>query len=238
MGYPTLGGSPAWRSATPPRTIPHETCRTGSPLYGYRSQIHLALPFQPAIPAENRERSAESTLCSTITHQAEGSPGRSAGCVSGGQRGAVTRCGTACYGIAPRYLSEHPGENRARTRHPARVAASPSVRPARVAISRLPDRLSPGVSANCTTPRSSASFRSSAFLQPVEHLPSRYSPSTVSGSHTAHAAARFSSILFARACLLCTSRSSEMWPPVPKYISSGVCPRKAEWGSRVLCSLT
>ena len=49
-----------------------------------------------------------------------------------------------------------------------------------------------------------------------------------SGSHTGHVVERFTSIRSWRALALAVSSSSGMWSPVRKYISSGVCPRKAE----------
>ena len=56
--------------------------------------------------------------------------------------------------------------------------------------------------------------------------------------HTRHDLARFVSIRFARASFLRAARLSGTPDPVPKYISSGVWPRKAECDSLLLCSST
>ena len=57
-------------------------------------------------------------------------------------------------------------------------------------------------------------------------------------SQTEHERARFAFSLASRArALAALSSSGTVWP-VPKYRSSGVRPSKAEWGSRVLCSVT
>ena len=49
---------------------------------------------------------------------------------------------------------------------------------------------------------------------------------------------RFVSARALRAAWRAASSSSGAWFPVLKYISSGVCPRNAECGRRVLCSCT
>ena len=54
--------------------------------------------------------------------------------------------------------------------------------------------------------------------------------------HTGHDLSRFTAIRAARASFLLETRSPGMSVPVPKYISSGVWPRNAECGRRVLCS--
>ena len=59
-----------------------------------------------------------------------------------------------------------------------------------------------------------------------------------SSSHTPQERDRWARIRVARAAFLDRASSSGTWPPVPKYISSGVCPLNAEWGSLELCSAT
>ncbi len=59
-----------------------------------------------------------------------------------------------------------------------------------------------------------------------------------SHAHTAHCRARFSSIRRTRASARASASWSGMSSPLPKYISSGVCPLKAEWGMTLLCSST
>ena len=56
--------------------------------------------------------------------------------------------------------------------------------------------------------------------------------------HTRHDLSRFAARRLARASVLLASSSLGMPSPMPKYISSGVWPRNAECGSRVLCSST
>ena len=61
---------------------------------------------------------------------------------------------------------------------------------------------------------------------------------SVNGSHVLHDAPRFDCN---RDCLAATRLASKSWgtlSPVPKYISSGVCPRNAECGSFLLYSST
>ena len=61
---------------------------------------------------------------------------------------------------------------------------------------------------------------------------------TMSDGHVSQAADR---LVFARARRATAPRdfrSSGTASPVPKYISSGVWPRNAEWGSTWLCSCT
>ena len=56
--------------------------------------------------------------------------------------------------------------------------------------------------------------------------------------HVAHDADRFASTRVRRAAAARDLRSAGTASPVPKYISSGVCPRNAECGSTRLCSST
>jgi hypothetical protein len=53
--------------------------------------------------------------------------------------------------------------------------------------------------------------------------------------HLPHDADRFASTRVRRAAAARDVRSAGTASPVPKYISSGVCPRNAEWGSTRLC---
>ena len=59
-----------------------------------------------------------------------------------------------------------------------------------------------------------------------------------SPSQVGHVVARFAFSRDWRASFLAASSLSGIGLPVPKYISSGVWPRNAEWGRRVLCSST
>ena len=59
-----------------------------------------------------------------------------------------------------------------------------------------------------------------------------------SQAQTRHRAARLTSSRLRRASCFAAASSSGTPAPVPKYISSGVWPRNAEWGRRVLCSST
>ena len=70
-------------------------------------------------------------------------------------------------------------------------------------------------------------------------------PSTTGGhaaassdGHVSHNADRFASPRARRAVAALDVRSADTASPVPKYISSGVCPRNAECGSTRLCSST
>src|SRR5262249_9456003 len=56
--------------------------------------------------------------------------------------------------------------------------------------------------------------------------------------HVTHVADRFASMRARCAAAAPDVRSADTVPPVPKYISSGVCPRNAEYGSTRLCSWT
>jgi hypothetical protein len=56
--------------------------------------------------------------------------------------------------------------------------------------------------------------------------------------HVAHDADRLASLRIRRAAAARVVRSVGTASPVPKYISSGVCPRNAECGSTRLCSST
>ena len=56
--------------------------------------------------------------------------------------------------------------------------------------------------------------------------------------HVPQAADRLVSTRARRAAAARKDRSAGTASPVPKYISSGVCPRNAEWGSTRLCSWT
>ena len=56
--------------------------------------------------------------------------------------------------------------------------------------------------------------------------------------HVPHAADRLASARARRAAAARAVRAAGTASPVPKYISSGVCPRNAEWGSTRLCSWT
>ena len=56
--------------------------------------------------------------------------------------------------------------------------------------------------------------------------------------HVAHDADRLASTRARRAAAARDVRSAGIASPVPKYISSGVCPRNAECGSTRLCSST
>ena len=56
--------------------------------------------------------------------------------------------------------------------------------------------------------------------------------------HVRQAADRLASTRARRAAATRVVRSAGTASPVPKYISSGVCPRNAEWGSTRLCSWT
>jgi hypothetical protein len=56
--------------------------------------------------------------------------------------------------------------------------------------------------------------------------------------HVSHDADRFASTRLRRAAAARDVRSAGTASPVPKYISSGVCPRNAECGSTRLCSST
>jgi hypothetical protein len=56
--------------------------------------------------------------------------------------------------------------------------------------------------------------------------------------HVLQAADRLASARARRAATAPDVRSAGTASPVPKYISSGVCPRNAEWGSTRLCSST
>ena len=56
--------------------------------------------------------------------------------------------------------------------------------------------------------------------------------------HVPQAADRLASTRARRAAAARDVRSAGTASPVPKYISSGVCPRNAEWGSTRLCSWT
>jgi hypothetical protein len=56
--------------------------------------------------------------------------------------------------------------------------------------------------------------------------------------HVPQAAERLASTRARRAAAARDIRSAGTASPVPKYISSGVCPRNAEWGSTRLCSST
>ena len=56
--------------------------------------------------------------------------------------------------------------------------------------------------------------------------------------HVAHDADRLASPRVRRAAAARAVRSAGTASPVPKYISSGVWPRNAEWGSTRLCSST
>ena len=57
-------------------------------------------------------------------------------------------------------------------------------------------------------------------------------------SHARHVRFRLVSIRSLRAFFREASSLPGMSPPLPRYISSGVCPRNAECGRRQLCSLT
>ena len=57
-------------------------------------------------------------------------------------------------------------------------------------------------------------------------------------AQTAQLRARFAVMRASRAACRASASSSGTASPVPKYISSGVWPRKAEWGRRELCSTT
>ena len=59
-----------------------------------------------------------------------------------------------------------------------------------------------------------------------------------SSSQASQSCFRFASARAWRASCRAASSSSGMLSPVLKYISSGVCPRNAECGSRELCSCT
>jgi hypothetical protein len=63
-------------------------------------------------------------------------------------------------------------------------------------------------------------------------------PIDLSQAHTPHRLARFRSSRLSWARSLACSSSPGTSLPVPKYISSGVCPRNAEWGRRSLCCST
>jgi hypothetical protein len=56
--------------------------------------------------------------------------------------------------------------------------------------------------------------------------------------HLSHDAVRLASTCVRRAAAARDIRSAGTASPVPKYISSGVCPRNAECGSTRLCSST
>ncbi len=56
--------------------------------------------------------------------------------------------------------------------------------------------------------------------------------------HVSHDTDRLASARVRRAAAARDIRSAGTASPVPKYISSGVCPRNAEWGSTRLCSWT
>ncbi len=68
--------------------------------------------------------------------------------------------------------------------------------------------------------RHSLSLRSSSAHQLASRVRSQFSQD----------AARLRSSRAARAAILCEASSGGTWAPVAKYISSGVWPRKAEWG--------
>ena len=57
-------------------------------------------------------------------------------------------------------------------------------------------------------------------------------------AHISQAADRLASTRARRAAAARAVNSAGTALPVPKYISSGVCPRNAEWGSTQLCSWT
>ena len=59
-----------------------------------------------------------------------------------------------------------------------------------------------------------------------------------SDGHVSQAADRLASARARRAATAPDVRCAGTASPVPKYISSGVCPRNAEWGSTRLCSST
>ena len=59
-----------------------------------------------------------------------------------------------------------------------------------------------------------------------------------SDGHASHDADRFASPRARRAAAALDVRSADTASPVPKYISSGVCPRNAECGSPRVCSST
>ncbi len=61
---------------------------------------------------------------------------------------------------------------------------------------------------------------------------------TVTSSHALQVRFRLASARAWRASCRAASSSPGILSPVPKYISSGVCPRNAECGSRALCSCT
>ena len=61
---------------------------------------------------------------------------------------------------------------------------------------------------------------------------------TASNLQAAQSRFRFASARAWRAFCRAASSSSGMLPPVLKYISSGVCPRNAECGNRLLCCST
>ena len=63
-------------------------------------------------------------------------------------------------------------------------------------------------------------------------------PIDTSFSHVRQLSARFAFRRDCRAANRATSRFFGMSPPVPKYISSGVCPWNAECGRWVLCCST
>jgi hypothetical protein len=56
--------------------------------------------------------------------------------------------------------------------------------------------------------------------------------------HVPQVADRLASARARRAAAARAVRSAGTASPLPKYISSGVCPRNAEWGSTWLCSWT
>jgi hypothetical protein len=56
--------------------------------------------------------------------------------------------------------------------------------------------------------------------------------------HVPQAADRLASARARRAAAARAVRSARTASPLPKYISSGVCPQNAEWGSTWLCSWT
>ncbi len=84
-------------------------------------------------------------------------------------------------------------------------------------------------------PNASARCATAELTHPVPRLQFRLA---ARNSQASQSRIRFASARAWRACCRAASSCWGMWSPFWKYISSGVCPWKAECGSRALCSWT
>src|SRR6516165_1508511 len=120
---------------------------------------------------------------------------------------------------------------------PARVPVVEVARGCYQTANMIPDRFWPSTRAHV---RSAASFPDGRAADPGGRQTAAVGDQAATSieGHVTQAADRLASTRARLAVAACDARSAGTASPVPKYISSGVCPRNAECGSTWLYSWT